>query len=470
MEFILKAGVCPPQGKEVLTPVERRVFEEHRKGGYGEVWHIAYPAVLTMISQTVMSFTDAVMVGRLGAVELAGVGLAGTLVWGLYSFFNGLVNGVNTFVAQDYGAKRYRDIGPMTWQGVYFALLSGIILLVLSSHSSDFFRLLGPDENVQSVGSAYLKIRMRGGLFIILWMCFSAFMRGLGDTRTPLKITVVANVINIFGDYVLIFGKFGFPKLGTEGAAIATIFANGVGAVIFFMIFLSRRNAAEYGTRSGWRPRLQSMRRLSVVGGPIGLQWLLDMGSFIFFSALIGRIGTVELAASEATIRLLSLSFMPVYGVSIAATTLVGQYIGSEELHFAVKSGNSALRLGFLYTIFIALVFIAIPDRLVSVINSNPDVIRIGAKIIRLVAVFQVFDGLGIVSNGCLRGAGDTRWAMYIGVGYAWLLFVPLAYIAGFVLKGGALGAWAGATIYIIALGLTFFFRFRSGRWRAIKI
>jgi MATE family multidrug resistance protein len=450
--------------------MERRQFEEHSKGSCAEVWHIAYPAVLTMMSQTAMSFTDAVMVGRLGAVELAGVGLAGTLVWGLYSFFNGLVNGVNTFVAQDYGAKRHGNIGSMTWQGVYFAIFSGLVLIVMSSYSVDLFRLLGPEADVQAVGSAYLRIRMRGGLFIVLWMCFSAFLRGLGDTRTPLKITVLANVLNITGDYLLIFGKLGFPRLETQGAAIATIFANGVGAAVFFIVFLSRQNAADYATRSGWRPRLSKMRRLSTVGVPIGLQWLLDMGSFIFFSALIGRIGTMQLAASEATIRLMSLSFMPVYGVSIAATTLVGQYIGSEEMPFAVRSGHSALRLGFLYTIFIAFVFLIFPDRLVGLINSDPQVVAIGTNILRMVAVFQIFDGLGIVSNGCLRGAGDTRWAMYIGVGYAWLMFVPLAYVGGFVLKGGALGAWAGATVYIIALGLTFFLRFRSGKWQSIKI
>ena len=450
--------------------MERRTFEEHRKGGYAEVWHIAYPAVLTMISQTIMSFTDAVMVGRLGAVELAGVGLAGTLVWGLYSFFNGLVNGVNTFVAQDFGAKRYTNIGRMTWQGIYFAAASGVLLFFLSSHSQDLFRLLGPSREVLAVGSSYLGIRMRGVLFIIMWMCFSAFLRGLGDTRTPLKITVLANAINIFGDYVLIFGKLGFPKLGTDGAAVATIFANGVGAVIFFMIFLSARNAESYATRSDWRPRLGAMRRLSSIGVPIGLQWLLDMGSFIFFSALIGRLGTMQLAATEAGIRLMSLSFMPVYGLSIAATTLVGQYIGSGQMHLACRSGNSALRLGFVYTIFIGFVFMVFPDRLVALINSDPEVVRIGSSVLRMAAVFQMFDGLGIVSNGCLRGAGDTTWAMKIGVGYAWLLFVPLAYLGGFVLKGGAVGAWAGATIYICALGLTFFIRFRSGKWQSIKI
>jgi MATE family multidrug resistance protein len=450
--------------------VSGQAFETHRKGGYSEVWQIAWPAVLTMMSQTAMSFTDAAMVGRLGAVELAGVGLAGTLVWGLYSFFNGLVNGVNTFVAQDYGAGRCSGIGRMTWQGIYISLFSGATLLVVSNFSSDLFRLLGPAQDVQQVGSAYLKIRMQGGVFIVLFMCFSAFLRGLGDTRTPLKITVLANLINIGGDYVLIFGKLGMPRLGTEGAAIATIAANGIGAALFFMVFIRHANASAYSTRSGWRPHAGEMKRLAKVGVPIGLQWFLDMGSFIIFSALIGRIGTEQLAASEATIRLLSLSFLPLVGVSIAATTLMGQYIGRDEPQYASRSGNSAIRLGLVYTTFMALVFLAFPERLVSAINSNPEVVRVGSRIIRLAAAFQIFDGLGIVSNGCLRGAGDTRWAMFIGFGYAWFLFLPMAYLGGFVLKGGAFGAWAGATFYISALGLTFYLRFRSGKWQSIKI
>jgi MATE family multidrug resistance protein len=450
--------------------MEKRTFEEHQKGGCAEVWHIAYPAVLTMMSQTAMSFTDAAMVGRLGYVYLAGVGLAGTLVWGLYSFFNGLVNGVNTFVAQDYGAGRYERVGLMTWQGIYFSAISGAFLFILSRLSLDFFKIMGPSEDVQAIGAAYLKIRMAGGGFIILWMCFSAFLRGLGDTRTPLKITLIANVINVVADYVLIFGKFGFPRLETEGAAIATVSANAVGAVLFFRAFLYHKQASLYSIWSNWRPKAADMRRLARVGMPIGAQWFLDMGSFIVFSALIGRIGTAHLAASEATVRMMSMSFLPLVGVGIAATTLVGQYIGSEEYEYARKSGNSALRLGLFYTAFIAMIFLVFADKLVAVINSDPEVIRIGSRIIRLAALFQVFDGLGIISSGCLRGAGDTKWPMLIGIVYAWFLFVPLAYVGGFVLKGGALGAWAGATAYIIALGLTFYSRFRSGKWQSIKI
>jgi MATE family multidrug resistance protein len=450
--------------------MDRKEFPEHKKGGYAEVWHIAYPAVLTMISHTVMTFIDAMMVGRLGPTELAAVGLSGTLTWGLFSFFNGLVNGVNTFVAQDYGAKRFDNIGRMTWQGVYFSLISGVILVFISIYDSELMRLLGPAEDVQRIGASYLGIRLWGGVFIVLYMCFSAFLRGIGDTRTPLKIVIFINVLNVIGDYVLIFGKFGFPRLETDGAAYATVGASAVGAIIFFLVFVSRKSDGRFSTRRTWRARSDLMVRLSRVGLPIGLQWLLDMASFIVFSALIGRIGTIELAASTVGLRLMHLSFMPVFGVSIAATTLVGQYIGSKEIASATRSGYTAVKMSMFYAGAIALLFLAVPHELVMLINQDPKVVSLGSAILRVAAIFLLFDSMGISSNGCLRGAGDTRWAMFIGVSYAWFVFLPLAYVGAIALKGGAVGAWAGATVYIIALGLTYFFRFRNGKWKSIKI
>ncbi len=449
---------------------ERRVFPDHKKGGYAEVWEIAYPAVLTMIGQTSLSFVDAVMVGKLGVVQLAGVGLAGTLVWGLFAFFNGLVIGVNTFVAQDFGAGRYKNVGKMTWQGIHLAIFSGIFLAIMSVFSPYFVKLMGPSAEVQQVASSFLRIRLLGGVFMVSWICFSSFLRGLGDTMTPLKVTLIANAINILANYCLIFGKLGFPRLGTNGSAIGTVFATAVATAMFLAIFLSKKHSARYSTRAHWRPDLGALLRLVRVSAPIGVQWFLDQGGFIVFYAVIGRISTTGLAASEVALRFMSLSFMPIVGMSIAATTLVGQYIGSKEIHFAVRSGRSANRLGLLYTATLAVVFAVFPDKLISLINSDPEVIRMGTPILRMAAMFQIFDGIGIISSGCLRGSGDTLWTMLVGIAYVWLVFVPLAYIGAFVLKFGVLGAWAGITIYIIALSITFFLRFRSGRWQKIRI
>jgi MATE family multidrug resistance protein len=440
------------------------------RGNYREVWTLAYPAILTMMSQTVMSLVDAMMVGRLGKLELAAVGLAGTLVWCIFSFFNGTVTGVNTFVAQYYGAGEHEKCGTVAWHGLYLCLLFGIILAGLGYWGHIFFDLMRPSSQVRQLGSLYARIRMAGGGFFTAYLCLSCFFRGIGNTKTPMVVVIVANLINIVFDYLLIFGKLGFPQLGVRGAAIATVFANFVAALILLVIFLSRRYDQLFASRRTSRLRLSEIRRLLRLGTPIGVQYFLEMGSFLIFAAMIGRMGDDQLAANTAAIRLMHISFMPAFGISIAATSLVGQYLGAKQPDRAVLSGHTAIKLGLFYSTLVAAFFLFLRVPLLSMFNKSPQVLYLGTRILLFAAVFQFFDGMGIISAGGLRGAGDTRWTMIVGVLCAWFLFAPLALLFGFGLRMGVVGAWMGASIYIIILGLTLFWRFWSKRWMQIKI
>ncbi|KPL19722.1 MAG: hypothetical protein AMJ92_01925 [candidate division Zixibacteria bacterium SM23_81] len=452
------------------THEEMHLMRSLIKGNYREVWILAYPAILTMMSQTIMTLVDAMMVGRLGKVELGAVGLAGTLVWCFFSFFNGTVSSVNTFVAQYYGAKQHSRCGVITWQGIYLALLFGILLAVLGYWGHVFFALMGPSPQVRELGASYARIRMSGGGFFVAYLTLSCFFRGIGDTKTPMKAVIVANVINIVFDYLLIFGKFGFPRLEVKGAAIATVFANFIAAAVLLAIFISQRYSQLFASRLRLRFQWSEMRRLLRIGCPIGVQYFLDMGSFLFFAAIIGRMGDDPLAASHITMRLLHLSFMPAYGISIAATSLVGQYIGSKRPEYAILSGYTAIKMGLLYAVLLAVLFIAVPKSLVGLFNKSTQVLYLGSRILLFAALFQVFDAVGIISAGGLRGAGDTRWTMLVGVSYAWLLFAPLSFLFGLGLKLGVVGAWMGATIYILIFGLTLFWRFWSKRWLQLTI
>jgi len=440
------------------------------RGNYREVWILAYPAILTMMSQTVMGLTDAMMVGRLGKIELAAVGLAGTLVWSIFSFFNGTVSGVNTFVAQYYGAQEHKKCGIVTWQGLYLSLLFGIILAALGYWGHVFFDLMRPSPEVRQLGSLYTRIRMSGGGFFVAYLCLSCFFRGIGNTKTPMVVVIVANLINIVGDYLLIFGKLGFPQWGVRGAAIATVFANFVAATTLLVIFLRRRYDRPFGSRSTIRLHLSEIRRLLRLGTPIGVQYFLEMGSFLIFAAMIGRMGNDQLAANTSIIRLLHISFMPAFGISIAATSLVGKYVGAKQPERAVLSGYTAIKLGLFYTALVGVLFLSLRAPLVGLFNKSEQVLFLGSRILLFAAVFQFFDGAGIISAGALRGAGDTRWTMIVGVIFSWFVFAPLALLFGFGLKMGVVGSWLGATIYIIVLGSTLFWRYRSKRWLAIKI
>lgn len=440
------------------------------RGNYREVWILAYPAILTMMSQTMMSLTDTWMVGRLGTAELAAVGLAGTLTWSIFSFFNGTISAVNTFTAQYYGAGENRRASVNTWQGLYLCLLFWAALALLGLGSGFFFDLMKPSAQVRQLGTAYARIRLAGGGLFTIYLCLSCFFRGIGNTKTPMKVVVAANLINIVFDYLLIFGKLGFPALGVRGAAIATVFANFVAALSLLLIFLSRRYHDHFFSRQTIGLKWSEMKRLLRVGSPIGVQYFLDMGSFLVFAAMIGRMGDQQLAAHNIALRLLSLSFMPCFGISIAATSLVGQYLGRKDPQRALLSGYTAIKLGLLYSFSVAVLFLFFRHQLIAVFDDSAQVLRYGTSILLLAAAFQLFDAVGITSSGGLRGAGDTRWTMVVGVSYAWLLFVPLALGFGYALGMGVVGAWIGATIYIIIFGLTLFWRFWSKKWMAIKI
>jgi putative MATE family efflux protein len=423
-----------------------------------------------MISQTVMWTVDSAMVGHVGKTELAAVGLGGILVFTLYSFFIGLTSAVNTFVAQSFGAGNRRDCGLYLWQGIYISITAAGLIYLIRQFSPQILSLLGPAADVQPLGTAYTEIRMLSAPFFLIYFTFSHFFRGIGDTKTPFKVLLFAHAVNIIGDYFLIFGKGPFPALGVEGAAWATSLANLVAAVVFFALIFSRDLRRHYGTLEQWRPRPREIKRLARIGVPVAVQFFLDMGSFLVFSAYIGRMGTAQLAANQIAIQILALSFMPCQGFAIAATTLMGQYIGAGYPDLAKKSAYTTLRMGLYYAGFIALLCITIPELLVKIFNSDSQVVSLGRPLLYWAALFQAFDAVTFISNGALRGAGDTRVPMFIVLGGAWLIFIPLAYIFGTVLERGVVGAWGGASIYIVIIGSLMFLRLKRDRWREIRI
>ncbi len=442
----------------------------HNPGGYREVWNLALPAILTMVSQTIMWTVDSAMVGHIGKVELAAVGLGGIFIWTTYSFFIGLTNSINTFVAQNYGAEKPHRCADYLWQGLYIALGAGAVILLIRQFNGQIIDLLGPADDVRSRCVLYSNIRMLSGPFTMMHFAFANFFRGIGNTKTPMKVIAFVNLVNLIGDYFLIFGKGPFPAMGVAGAAWSTSLANFLAALIFTVIAFSGRYKSVYEIPMHWRLKLQDIRRMLAVGIPIAVQFFLDMGSFLIFSAYIGRMGTESLALNQIIIQVLALSFMPSQGFSVAATTLMGRYIGAGSPDLAKKSAYTAVKLVLIYSLFIALVCIVFPGPLVRIFNDDPIVVALGKRAMIWAALFQIFDAIQMVSNGALRGAGDTKVPMMITIGGAWFLFIPLAYLFGSVLGGGVVWAWAGGTIYTVFLGVTLFLRLQRDRWREISI
>jgi putative MATE family efflux protein len=287
--------------------------------------------------------------------------------------------------------------------------------------------------------------------------------------RTPLYVALFANLMNGFLDYGLIFGELGFPELGIAGAGIATTISSWSGAAVLFALFRRRSINERYRTKLV-APDTAQIRRLLRTSIPIGGQWFIGMASFAIFTTLVARMGDESMAASQAFVMLLSLSFMLAVGISIAASTLVGRSIGAKDPDSAARAYQSALKIGIGLGLFIAILFISIPVPLLRIFTDDPRIVTLGRPLLLLGAFYQLMDVTYIIAEGSLRGAGDTRWPFMVELALGWGLLLPLAYLLGVVLEGGLMGAWYGSTIYVVVLATMFVRRFHSRAWQQIKI
>ena len=439
-------------------------------GSVREVAQLAYPVVLTQLSMTTMGVVDSAMVGRLGATELAAVGFAGIWLWTLFCFFIGATTAVQTFVSQHDGAGERQRCGSWAWQGLFAVVPVALVgVFALWWGVDALLRILGPSQGVREIASSYMRVRAFGEVGMCAAMTFASFFRGIGDTRTPLWAALIANGVNLVLDYGLIFGRLGLPEWGVTGAAAATAIGEWIyaGSLLFA---ISRAGVRRRYATKVVAAHAPAMRRLLRIGGPIGGQWLLEMLSFAVFLTLVAHMGDAEMAASQAFISLLSLSFMQASGLAIAVATLVGQYIGARETEAVEHSFRSGLGLASLLSGSIALLFLLAPATLMRIFTDDPAVVALGQPLRRVGAVCQCFDAFGIVADGALRGAGDTRWPFLVRFALAWGLFVPLAWLLGIHGDGGLTAAWLAGALYVIVLALYLIRRFRSGAWRSIRI
>lgn len=449
-------------------PIRLRVTE--RSGGLREVGALAAPFVLSQILITTMGVVDAAIVGRLGASELAAVGLAGMWAWALASFFVGASTAVQTFVAQHHGANEPAACGGWCWQGMASvgppAALVGCLVFAGAPLVLEWIE---PSERVAPLAQGYLRARAIGLPGIALATALSGFFRGIGDARTPFVATVVANAVNLVLDFGLVYGWLGFPQLGVVGAGLATAISEWIYAAVVAIAFARPRLARAFGTRPQ-RPDLDAVRRLWRVGLPIGGQWVTEMAAFALFTSFVARMGDAALAASHAFVQIMSLAFMQAEGISLAASTLVGRYIGAERVELARRSYRSSMIFAGGLTAISAVLFLTLPERLIGLFTSDPAVLAFAGPLLSIGALYQFFDVTAIVADGALRGAGDTTWPFAVRSALSWLVMIPCAWVGAYALDGGLQGAWLGALVAIFALAAALVLRFHSGAWQRVRI
>lgn len=445
-----------------------------------EILRLASPTVVTMLSQTLMWTTDTALLGRVSSTALAAAGLGGMIAWAGYSLCNQLSRITGTFVAQAHGRGDDEAVGDYTWQGIWVALTGGLLLQALGFLSHLALPLTGNPAEVQALAYDYIKWRTASAVGTQLTFALMGFFQGRRDVRVPMWAGIVANALNVVLDVWLIFGWSGVAlggrrwlavaPLGVAGAAIATSASVFVNAAILLAWLLRGEHRRRYRTHRPRRPRPREIRDIVRVGSPSAGENFIDMASFVVFSSLVGVAGATQLAASQITINLLSFSFMPVWGLTIAGSVLTGNWIGAGRPDTAARYARQVYKLGAYYMLGLGLALALLGRHAFRVFTPDPAVLALGGGLALAAAVFQVGDGLRMIGGGILTGAGDTRFPMLQSLLMLWGLFIPLTWWIVVRQGGDVRAAWyGGAVIYLLqAAGL--WWRVESGRWRRVRI
>jgi MATE family multidrug resistance protein len=459
-----------------------------------EVWSLAWPTIITMTSFTIMQFVDKLMISRVGPTEVTAQGNAGIWSFAVIATIMGVVTVVNTFVSQHLGAGTPKNGPRYPWAASWLATISWCIIIVpfifIVPYIFQFIHSSPEETRLVVLETQYATYTLIGSLFLLIGRGFSQFFFGMHMPKVITVSTIIANIVNVIANYILIFGEEGIPgmfqgipgtpALGLQGAAIATMIGMFMEMIIPLAIFLSPKFNNLYGTRAAWRPNVETMKSILRLGWPGSIQWGNEIVCWaLFMTVFVGKYGTNAMAAGWIALGYLHLSFMPAIGINVAVNSIVGKYIGAKTPDIAASRARVGVGIALVYMTLCAIVFVVFRTELMEwfvnglsyTAKEQEEIIRLGANMLILVAIFQTVDALGIVYTGALRGAGDTVWPGVITAIFSWVFIVGGGWVAvTYFPETGSIGPWIAAASYVIIIGITMTIRFERGGWRSIDL
>ena len=445
--------------------------------GYRSVMAISLPLVASMGSLALMQFTDRIFLANYSVDSISAALPAGIASFTCFSIFLGVVNYTNAFVAQYTGANALHRVGASIWQGIYFSIFAAILVASFVFLSGRLFGMIGHSPHIRSLEIQYFNILIIGTGFPLMGSAMACFYTGRGLTRVVMFVHMIGAIINIPLDYCLINGIGPFPELGIAGAAIATVASSAIIVLILGFFLFSPENRLRFGTWSNRKFDKDLFGRLLRFGLPSGIQFFLEIFGFAFFIQMLGRLGDLEMAASNIVLSLESLAFLPMVGFHIGNATLVGQAIGRGCPEDGVYATTSALHITLFYMVLLAVFFIFLPKPILYLFkpgNCSPEqyakIMDLGVVLLRFVVVFCFFDALNLIYSGAIKGAGDTRFIMWTSAVLSLGVMIIPVYLAIEVMGAGIYSAWTLASLYACALGLAFMLRYRQGKWKKMRV
>lgn len=428
--------------------------------------HLAIPAAIGNFLDTIQLLIDMLMIGRISPEAIAAVGLSGQLIILIYSFLSIFYVGTNAIASRYYGAKEFNN----TYKVIFnMAILSFVVSLpfffLVYLKNNYFFAFMGTDEKVSHLGSVYTSIISLSLPFLFIGSVLQSGVHATGDTKTPLLIGLLGNILNTFLNYCLIFGNFGFPRLEVKGAAIATAISYSFEVVIYLFLFFTGIKGLKFIYEFSYEITKKCLK----VGIPAGIEKIFSFGSFLIFVKIIAKFGTYVLAGYQIGLRIEGIAFMPGFGFATAAMILVGQYLGAKKVELAEKSVMETLKISSVFMGMVGALFVIFPEFFVSFFTNNTTTIKEASLYLRIVGLSQIPLAIEFALNGALRGAGATKITLIVNNFSFWLFRIIPAYFVAILTK-------EIIYVYFVMIFETFVKAFilwkifKRGKWKEIKI
>jgi multidrug resistance protein, MATE family len=420
-----------------------------------ELIRLAWPITVSTLSYSAMTLAGTLLVAQVGADELAGVGLAGVMAFALLCFAIGMLRGVKTVVAQALGAGRADQVDAYLGAGVGFALGLGVIATAAAWALAPLIAELCASSRAGGFAAEYLRYRTLGAPLLLAYCALRETMYGEGDAATPMRASVVGNVLNIGLAVLFIFGL----DWGVPGAAAATV----IGETVQFAMLAWPMRRRLLALR--WRPA--AARVVWSQGAPTGFQFVMEVGAFLLLTATVARMSSADGAAHQLVLQIVNVSFLPAHAIAEATSVLVGSAVGAGRYDLVRKVAGRALLLGAAYSALCLVVLAVLGGAIVGAMsNGDAALASTATTLVHVSLVFLVADAANVIARGVLRGAGDVRYAAVVGVLTAWTFTPPLAWLLGVEAGFGAAGGWVGLAVEIIIGATLFWIRVARGSWR----
>jgi len=467
------------------------------KSWYG-ILVLALPSLFAFATQTLTGTINLILVGDLGFVVIAVVGVSNIIMYNVFAIFSGIGHSVNYLVAQNFGAGEMRKGMQRMYLALLISLGVGVVIAIAGwAASGAVLRLTGGSAELIATGGEYLELRFYAMAFGIISFVFHGFFRGVGDTRTSMIVSIAANLIMVGLTYGLTYGHWGLPDMGIIGAGYALLIGEVVQLLACLVVFWGPMHK-RYQTRN-WRnldsnelkplskesggllqkrdqtsktqnPKWNELKLISMESGKLGLQEFSMSVSMYIFTIFVLTLGDMAAAANEVALSIMSFGFMPAFAFGSTATILVGQGIGERRPDRAKKAGTNTAILGAIFLILLGTIELIWAVPIAKLYSSDPGVYELAAHLIQVSAYLQIFDGFYNFYAGGLRGIGDTTFLMRISFVLSIFMFIPLTYLFVIVFEWGSMGAWLALYSFLVVLGVAVMIRYYRTDFASVKL